>query len=231
LKIYVITVCRNAQTALRSTVQSVNKLRAEDVYFSIVDGNSHDGTKDFLDAAGNLVDQWISEPDGGIYDAMNKAIDRLPQEDGHVLFLGAGDRLLELPTREQREAGSVLFGNVQIGGRSFRSSIGWKLKAGNTVHHQGLFYPRTIFANWHFDTHYKIYGDLDLNQRLFQAKVSFKPLHKTIALAEPGGVSWGASQSEMIQISRKNFGLFWGCAAHAWSVYRAVRARISGSYW
>ncbi len=60
---------------------------------------------------------------------MNKAISLLPSEDGHVLFLGAGDRLLALPTPNERGSRAVLFGNVEIGDTTFFSSIGWKLKA------------------------------------------------------------------------------------------------------
>jgi hypothetical protein len=162
---------------------------------------------------------------------MNKAVSLLPPGDGHVLFLGAGDRLLQLPTKEQREPGAVLFGNVQIGDTVFFSSIGWKLKAGNTLHHQGLFIPRQVLANSLFDIHYKIYADFDLNQRLLRAKIPFRALDKIIAFAEPGGVSWRAQISEMGNIARKNFGLFWGGVARIWAEYRALRMRLQGKSW
>jgi glycosyltransferase involved in cell wall biosynthesis len=217
--------------ALFATIQSVNDHRSEEVFFVVVDGNSTDGTKDLLAEAGPLVDLWVSEPDGGIYDAMNKGVALLPVEDGHVLFLGAGDRLLSLPTTRQREPGAVLFGNVQIRHTPFLSSAGWKLKATNTLHHQGLFVPRNILAVVPFDTTYKIFADFDLNQRLLRSKIAFRPLHSTIAFAEPGGVSWSSSHSEMIAISSKNFGFFWGCAARIWAVYCALRERLFGKFW
>jgi glycosyltransferase involved in cell wall biosynthesis len=231
LKIYIITVCRNARTALSATIESVNRLRSGDVYYVIVDGNSTDGTKTLLVEAGPLIDLWVSEPDDGIYDAMNKGVSLLPHEDGHVLFLGAGDRLLELPTNQQREPGAVLFGNVQIRNSFFLSSAGWMLKASNTLHHQGIFVPRNILANWLFDTHYKIYADFDLNQRLLRANIPFKSLHLTIAFAQPGGVSWSSSHSEMVAISRKNFGFFWECVARVWAMYCGLRERLLGKAW
>jgi glycosyltransferase involved in cell wall biosynthesis len=231
MKIFVITVCRNSKVGLAATIRSVNDCRSDDVYYLVVDGNSSDGSKEILVEAGRRIDRWISEPDKGIYDAMNKAVSLLPAEDGHVLFLGAGDRLLELPTRDQREPGAVLFGGVQVGDTPFLSSIGWKLKAGNTLHHQGLFIPRIVLANSLFDTHYKIYADFDLNQRLLRAKIPFRALNKIIAFAEPGGVSWRAQSSEMVDIARKNFGVFWGGLARIWVVYRALRMRLLGKSW
>jgi glycosyltransferase involved in cell wall biosynthesis len=231
MKIFVITVCRNAKTELAATIRSVNDFRCDDVYYLVVDGNSDDGTKEILIDAGRQIDRWVSEPDRGIYDAMNKAVSLLPPEDGHVLFLGAGDRLLGLPTQDQREPGAVLFGSVQIGDTRFFSSTGWKLKAGNTLHHQGLFIPRRVLANSLFDTRYETYADFDLNQRLLRAKIPFRPLDKIIAFAEPGGVSWRARNSEMVDIARKNFGLFWGGVARVWAEYRALRMRLMGKNW
>jgi glycosyltransferase involved in cell wall biosynthesis len=231
LKIFIITVCRNAKVGLAATIRSVNEFRCDDVYYLVVDGNSSDGTKELLVEAGRQIDRWVSEPDQGIYDAMNKAVSMLPSEDGHVLFLGAGDRLLALPTRDQREPGAVLFGGVQIGDTRFSSSIGWKLKAGNTLHHQGLFIPRIVLANSLFDTRYKLFADFDLNQRLLRAKIPFRSLDKIVAFAEPGGVTWRAQSSEMVDIVRKNYGLFWSGVARIWTGYRALRMRLSGKSW
>jgi glycosyltransferase involved in cell wall biosynthesis len=231
MKIFVVTVCRNAKTRLIATIESVNAFRRDDLYYVVVDGNSDDGTKEMLNGAGRQIDRWVSEPDQGIYDAMNKAVSLLPPEDGHVLFLGAGDRLLELPTQEERESGAVLFGGVQIGETPFLSVAGWKLKAGNTLHHQGLFIPRIVLANLRFDTRYELYADFDLNQRLLRAKIPFRALDKIIAFAEPGGVSWRAQKSEMIDIARKNYGIFWGLMARIWAFYHALCMRFLGKDW
>jgi glycosyltransferase involved in cell wall biosynthesis len=231
VKIYIVTVCLNANEALRATIESISALRNKDVYYLVVDGNSNDGTKETLVGAGRLIDRWISEPDHGIYDAMNKAISLLPAEEGHVLFLGAGDKLLALPTPQEREPCTVLFGNVQIGDKTFVSSIGWKLKVGNTLHHQGLFVPRSVLANARFDVRFKIFADFDLNQRLFKANQSFQSLNKTIAFAIPGGVTWRRPVFEMLEITRKNYGILWACAARIWSEYRKLRQRLLGTYW
>jgi glycosyltransferase involved in cell wall biosynthesis len=226
VKIYIVTVCLNAKDALSVTVKSIGALKTEDVYYLVVDGNSIDGTKETLIGAGRIIDQWISEPDHGIYEAMNKAISLLPLEEGHVLFLGAGDELLALPTPQQRESGAVLFGNVQIGDTTFFSSVGWRLKLGNTLHHQGLFVPRSVVADVRFDVRFKLFADFDLNQRLFKAKLPFQALNKTIAYAHPGGVTWYAPISEMLEIIRKNYGILWACLAQGLGKYRELRRHL-----
>jgi glycosyltransferase involved in cell wall biosynthesis len=233
LKIYVITVSRNANEALRATIDSISACRTGDLYYLVVDGNSTDGTKDTLIGAGWRVDKWISEPDRGIYDAMNKAISLLPSEEGHVLFLGAGDRLLTLPATEPRDERTVLFGNVQIGDTIFHSSVGWRLRLGNTLHHQGLFVPKSLLANCRFDPRFKTFADFDLNQRLFKAKIPFHPLNSTIAFAKPGGVTsggviWRGPIFEMLEITRRNYGVFWELAARIWRRLWELRERLRG---
>jgi hypothetical protein len=233
VKIYIVTVCQNANVALRATIKSVGALRTKDVYYLVVDGNSSDGTKETLVGAGRLIDQWISEPDLGIYDAMNKAISLLPSEEGHVLFLGAGDKLLALPAPQQRVPRAVLYGNVQIGDATFFSSVGWRLKVGNTLHHQGLFVPRSVVANAGFDVRFKVFADFDMNQRLFKAKLPFQALNKTIAFAHPGGVTsggiiWRDPIFEMLEITRKNYGVLWACVARIWGQCRELRRNYLG---
>ena len=236
MKIYIVTVSLNANEALRATIDSISALRTGDVFYLVVDGNSSDGTKDTLTGAGRSVDKWISEPDHGIYDAMNKAVALLPEEEGHVLFLGAGDRLLALPASQLRDERTVLFGNVQIGDVTFYSSIGWRLKLGNTLHHQGLFVPKSLLVKARFDARFKTFADFDLNQRLFRAKVPFQALNTTIAFAKPGGVTsggviWRGPIVEMLEITRKNYGIFWDFAARIQREVWELRQRLPGRNW
>jgi glycosyltransferase involved in cell wall biosynthesis len=233
LKIYIVTVSLNANEALRATIESISALKTADLYYMVVDGNSTDGTKDTLIEAGWRVDKWVSEPDRGIYDAMNKAVSLLPSEEGHVLFLGAGDKLITLPAPQQRDDRAVLYGNVQIGDSTFHSSAGWRLRLGNTLHHQGLFVPKSLLANARFDVRFKTFADFDLNQRLFKAKIPFRPLSTTIAFAKPGGLTsggviWRGPIIEMLEITRKNYGVSWEFAARIWRRFWELRQRLRG---
>lgn len=88
--ISVITVVYNGAAQLRSTIESVLEQRRNDIEHIVIDGGSTDGTCDVLHEFDSRLDYWVSEPDGGIYDAMNKAL-ALCKGD-YVHFLNAGDR-------------------------------------------------------------------------------------------------------------------------------------------
>jgi putative colanic acid biosynthesis glycosyltransferase len=90
--ITIVTICRNAIEPLRPTVESVLVQLTDDIEYLIVDGASDDGTQVFLEAMSSRGLHWISEPDSGISDAMNKG---LRQAEGTwVMHLHAGDTLL-----------------------------------------------------------------------------------------------------------------------------------------
>lgn len=90
--ISVITVVFNALDALQATVANVQAQRFDSVEHIVVDGGSRDGTLDYLRGMGNRLTLWISEPDKGIYDAMNKGL-RLARGE-YVYFLNAGDTFI-----------------------------------------------------------------------------------------------------------------------------------------
>jgi len=92
-KFSVVTVVFNALDALKATVASVQAQEYGDIEHIIVDGGSSDDTMDYLRSLENRLSLWVSEPDKGIYDAMNKGL-RLARGD-YVHFLNAGDTFVE----------------------------------------------------------------------------------------------------------------------------------------
>jgi hypothetical protein len=95
LPIRVITVVYNNSAQLRLTIESVLQRKRGNLKYIIVDGGSTDGTRDVLLSFNSELDYWFSEPDAGIYDAMNKAIDFA--YDGFIYYLKSGDRLRCVP--------------------------------------------------------------------------------------------------------------------------------------
>ncbi len=89
MKVSVITVCYNALQGIEKTILSVKSQAYEDVEYIIIDGGSTDGTVDIIRKHSNCIDFFVSEPDGGIYDAMNKGIRVATGE--WIIFLNAGD--------------------------------------------------------------------------------------------------------------------------------------------
>ena len=87
--ISVVTICYNAKNDLEKTILSVLSQTYQDIEYIIIDGGSTDGTVDIIHKYSELLFYWISEPDKGIYDAMNKGMDRAT--GSWINFMNAGD--------------------------------------------------------------------------------------------------------------------------------------------
>ncbi|XDD52788.1 glycosyltransferase family 2 protein [Leptospira sp. WS4.C2] len=89
-KVSIITIVLNNKLFMEYTIESVKAQRWENFEYIVVDGGSTDGTVELISKSKSVVDQFVSEPDKGIYDAMNKGLRMAKGE--WVIFLNAGDR-------------------------------------------------------------------------------------------------------------------------------------------
>lgn len=207
----IITVTFKAREALLKSVESVLALRRDDVAYIVIDGNSNDGTVDILRSCGEQLEYWISEPDSGIYNAMNKAV-QLAAQDSYILFLGAGDVILRLPEaktieRAKATGTQILYGDVLIGKQLFQSTFSKKLKYRNTLHHQGLFVRKSRPNEAWFDESFKVFSDWNMNLELFTRGATAHRLGYTVAYAEPDGVSAKIHLREIARLVAKRCGL------------------------
>lgn len=192
--IAVIVVCRNALSDLRDTIESVVRLLDQRVKLIVIDGASTDGTVEYLNGIRASLYYSSSEPDAGIYQAMNKGWSVVPAES-IVLYLGAGDCLLQLPDQSELNqaldgGGNVLLGRCSIGALPFESRWGWEMKIRNTAHHQALLVPKALHESPPFDEGLRIYADWDFNLRLQAQGYSAKHTDNLRTYAKPGGASW-----------------------------------------
>lgn len=93
MKLSIITINLNDKIGLQKTIDSVLSQTFDDYEFIIIDGNSTDGSVDLIKEYEGKITHWISEPDSGIYHAMNKGI-KLSKGD-YLYFLNAGDKLYD----------------------------------------------------------------------------------------------------------------------------------------
>ena len=118
-KFSIITVTYNAEKVLEDTIQSVVFQTYRDVEYIIVDGNSKDNTMEIVSKYRNHISKVISEPDKGLYDAMNKGI-RMATGD-YLCFLNAGDEFHDNETLQKtihtlkgKELPDVIYGETAI---------------------------------------------------------------------------------------------------------------------
>lgn len=228
-KIYIVTVCRDALSDLKETVDNiadVNGTLGDAIKHVIIDGNSSDGTKEFLSEVKESVFYSISEPDKGIYDAMNKGWNVVP-EGNYVLFLGAGDKITSLPKLNCSTA-DVIYGSVDIEKNEFfKSFINWRTNISNTLHHQAmLILKKKPFLNSPFNPKYKIYGDYDMNMKMINQGFSFLYAEDFFAYAKPGGVSHNFDHKENLSVVFHNKGFFWAAIAFFRWGYCSIKNKL-----
>lgn len=188
IKISVITVCYNAEKVIDHTIQSVINQEYADIEYIIVDGASKDGTLDIIKKyTEDDRLRYISEPDHGIYDAMNKGI-ALSTGD-YLQFLNAGDTFVDnevvsrVAAKITETSADVVYGdiiylypdgstNVRVYGQ-FCSSLFYYL-LGDCINHQAIFAKKDCFQNNIFDTSYMICADREWMIRVKKEGKKFK---------------------------------------------------------
>lgn len=172
----VVTVCRNAAAEIGRTLDSVAAQTCRDFEYLVIDGASTDGTAEIVRrwaGEGGTRFRLVSEPDRGIYDAMNKG---LALANGElVVFLNAGDAFADADTLAAVETAyrrhrrpDVLYGDVWLehpdGRRELRAypDLSGRFLWRNTVVHQTIFARRDLFARTGpFDVRYRYCADFD----------------------------------------------------------------------
>lgn len=226
----IITVVFRARADLPELIGSVLLHKDENTELIVIDGGSEDGTRELLSNYDSDIDYWLSEPDKGIYDAMNKAV--AVAQGTFIFHLNAGDRLLSIPT-EKLEAAvlnriDIVAFRVSVDGKEdFRPSRGFALRLNNTLHHQGTFFRREGLPL--YDTRYRVFADFDLNQRLAIRGAKIELFDQVVALHMSGGVSAISSRaniSEFFAIIVKNYGLPYLPLSWTLCKWQGLRARI-----
>jgi glycosyltransferase involved in cell wall biosynthesis len=223
--ITIITVVRNGVKTIENTIKSVLAQRYSNVEFIIIDGCSDDGTVDILQLYKDTISYWVSEPDQGIYDAMNKGWQIA--KDGYILFLGSGDQIVNLPTGlDSPHARKIYYGKVMIGSKLFKSRLNFRFKMGNTLHHQSLLIPKSACSAAPFDLKYKVYADYNFSIKLLKDNYVFIYNENFSSIATPNGISSTVYIREILNIVGENFGFFWMSMAFIFYLMQIIRLRF-----
>lgn len=218
MKCSIITVAYNSAPTIAATLCSVAAQTLQDVQHIVVDGASPDGTAQVVQAHGGHVAALVSEPDHGIYDAMNKGL-RLASGD-IVGFLNADDRYAHAQVLEQvvatmqREGLDALLGDVAFfhaqapdrlvrrydSGRFRPGRIGW----GWMPAHPAAFFRRSVFERvGPFKTDYRIAGDFEWIARAFTTlPLRYRHVPEVLVHMQTGGISTQGWRSTL-QLNRE----------------------------
>ena len=159
----------------------------------IVDGCSVDETIQVIKRNQAYITTWISEPDNGIYDAMEKGVN-LSNGDW-IYFLGADDKLvncLDVVSKCLRNPKRIYYGNSYFLSRNivYDGIFTWEKLAKKNICHQSIFYPRAVFSDYKYDPEYKVLGDYDLNLRCWaENKYKFVYIPVLVAIYNDRGFS------------------------------------------
>lgn len=242
----VITIVYNGASLLEGTIQSVLRQEEAHLEYIIIDGGSNDGTLDIIQRYDNQIDYWISEPDKGIYDAMNKGLHAARGE--YVWFMNAGDhvhgeqvfsRLLTLNPNADvyygeanfvNEARVVLGTRSEISTRKLPEALTWHdMIYGMAVCHQS-FIARRSLVNL-YDVSYRCSADINWVIEVLKKSSTIVNTHSILSDYLVGGFSMKQQKlawKERWQIYTKHYGLFKNIVVSIFIVFRYVIHRLSG---
>jgi len=203
MKISIITVCWNSAGTIESTIKSLQEQDYNNIEYIIVDGNSKDETLNIIKKYPQVVSKWISEPDKGLYDAMNKGI-KMATGD-YIGIVNADDTLANpnvisetVDFLKNHDFDASLGDIVQHNndGKILRhySAAKWspeKLKIGFMPAHPGIFFKRELFDKLgYYALDFKIAADYELITRFFlKNKISWAYSNIVTHRMLVGGVS------------------------------------------
>jgi len=206
VKISIITATYNCATTLRDTIKSISRQTArQHIEYIIIDGNSNDGTLQIIKDYSNQIDHWISETDNGIYDALNKGIQKATGDwigFLHADDIFAHDHVIEkiIAAAENKEINAI-YGDLQYvqqlpphkvirqwTSQSFQPKL---LKRGWMPPHPTVYITRNHYKTiGSFNTNYQISADYDLMLRLFSnSQTKSLYINETLIKMKIGGAS------------------------------------------
>ncbi len=240
-KFSIITVTYNAGNVLENTIQSIITQTYKNVEYIIIDGGSKDNTLDIAHRYSKHISMLVSEPDKGLYDAMNKGL-KLATGD-YVCFLNAGDCLHEDETLflivrsiNKNFLPDIIYGETQIVDieghflhmrrLSTPEYLNWKsFQNGMLVCHQAFLTRREVAIKNMYNLKYRFSADFDWCIRVMKDSTTFHNTHITIIDYLNEGMTTQnhkASLKERFNIMSNHYGICSTILHHIWFVLRML---------
>ena len=209
ITISIITINYNNINGLIKTVESAISQSNNNFQYIVIDGNSTDGSKEFLEKNSSYFDYWVSEPDNGIYNAMNKGIAQAKGE--YLLFLNSGDYLFEKDTlykvtKHLKSDYDFIIGSLKTTEHrliSISKNISATFFLEDSLPHPSTFIRKTMFENESFNENLRIVSDWEFfYKKLVLSPSSYIVIDQIITVFDTTGVSSQLNNENMIRNER-----------------------------
>lgn len=238
-KLSVITITWNAAATLERTLRSVREQSWPHIEHLIIDGGSDDGTLELIGRFAHEQLRWVSEPDRGLYDAMNKGA--AMAKGDYLCFLNAGDTFFAADTVEKMmltfedaSAPDILYGETAIVDNAGTflhmrrlkapEKLNWKsFRQGMVVCHQAFIVKRELFEPYNLA--YRFSSDFDWSIRMMKKATSIHNTRLTLINYLNEGMTTRnrkASLKERYRIMARHYGQLSSFLHHLWFVVRAL---------
>jgi len=226
LKVSIITVCYNSAKTIKETIDSVVNQSYKDIEYIVIDGASKDGTIDIVSSYSDKVSKFISEPDNGIYNAMNKGIKIATGDIVGILnsddFFNNNEVVQRIVDEFNNNNIDAIYGDIQfvkpdnldkvVRYYSSKNFNPQKFKYGFMPAHPSFYVKRVFFERiGYYKEDYKIAADYELLVRfLYQHQLTCKYIPIPFVAMRTGGVSNRTFKSyytlnkEIIRACREN---------------------------
>lgn len=198
MKLSLITINFNNKDGLKKTIDSVVDQTFKGFEWIVIDGGSTDGSRELLEQYADHFAYWVSEPDCGIYNAMNKGIDHAQGE--YLQFLNSGD-WLNAPTTLQEFFATPLEGDIVYGdqdyyegnrlaeSRKHPDALSLKYLYEWSLGHSSSFIKRELLAETHYNENYRIVSDWEFFLKKALENKSFVHRPITVGCFDMSGIS------------------------------------------
>ena len=212
MKLSIITVNLNNLEGLKKTYENVVCQTFTDYEWLVIDGGSTDGSREFIEQHKDKFAYWCSEPDKGIYNAMNKGIMQAKGE--YLNFMNSGDcfaceETLAGVFGKERTA-DILYGYMKqkcidgeyLSPRTMKNKVSWYDLYESTFPHQASFIKRELFNKVGlYDENFKVTSDWKwFAMALLHHKASYDFVPCVLAIYEGGGISQKSGEDEVIRM-------------------------------
>jgi len=237
LLLTIVTVTKNCAATIDTTLDSVSAVKRPGVEYVVVDGGSTDATQAAIRARGKLVDRLVSEPDTGIYNAMNKGVGLA--RGRYVLFINGDDALVTegfpvVMDAMVRGTDGVICATTLVGELTSPTETlvaqPWCLPFFNSIPHPSSFVLRELLLRSPFREDLRIVSDYDFFLGAYLAGQSFRVLPVVTALHHRGGASGNVQRSlaELERVRRERLGWRYLLVNGVAALYRQCKRVMRG---